>query len=146
LSVRPSQPPPWCSRANWFQVRLDLFGIGLVITADVVEQPAREHGAQLVTDVLAGLEAHAVFRYPLDEDLMHALVRGTERIARFLHQLFLEREVRHGVVHHLIDHFTHRRTLHAGLGHVQVVEHLDDAAVLLVDHIDADVQIVLPDQ
>ncbi len=77
---------------------------------------------------------------------MHALVRGTERIARFLHQLFLEREVRHGVVHHLIDHFTHRRTLHAGLGQVQVVEHLDDAAVLLVDHIDADVQIVLPDQ
>jgi MFS family permease len=27
------------------QVRLDLFGIGLVVAADVVEQPAREHGA-----------------------------------------------------------------------------------------------------
>jgi hypothetical protein len=106
----------------------------------------RESMVQLVTDVLAGLEAHAVLRDTLDEDLMHALVRGTERVACFFHQLFLEREVRHGVVHHLVDHFTHCGTLHAGLGHVQVVEHLDDAAVLLVDHIDADVQIVLPDQ
>jgi len=77
---------------------------------------------------------------------MHALVRGTERIARFLHQLFLEREVRHGVVHHFVDHFGHHRGLQPRLGHVQVVEHVDDASVLLIDHIDADVQIVLPDQ
>ncbi|MNT24868.1 hypothetical protein D3C72_1603660 [compost metagenome] len=77
---------------------------------------------------------------------MHTFVRGAERIARFLHQLFFECEVRHGVVHHLVDHFAYRRALQAGLRHVQVVEHLDDAAVLLIDHIDADVQIVLPDQ
>src|SRR5690606_18662482 len=60
------------------EVALDLLGIGLVIATDVVEQPAREHRAQFVGDVLTGLETHVVLGDALDEHLVHALVGGAE--------------------------------------------------------------------
>ena len=77
---------------------------------------------------------------------MHAPVRRAEGVAGFLHQLFLEGEVREGVVDQLVDHFAHGEALHRFLGDVEVVDHLHDAAVLAIDDVDARVHVVLPDQ
>jgi hypothetical protein len=75
-------------------VALDRLGIGLVVAADVVDQPARKHVLQLVGDVFAGLVTLPVFGYPLDEDLVDALVGVGEGVAGLLHQLLFESEVR----------------------------------------------------
>jgi hypothetical protein len=64
----------------------------------------------------------------------------------FLHQFFLEGEVRHGVVHQFVDHLGHRDAFQALLGDMQVVEHLHDAHVLMVDDLDPRVEVVLPNQ
>lgn len=68
------------------------------------------------------------------------------RVAGVLHQGFLEGEVRQRVVHQLLDHLGDRRVFLALLGVVQVIDHLDDAFVLIVDDLNTGIQVILPDQ
>ncbi|MNN69876.1 hypothetical protein D3C81_1856970 [compost metagenome] len=77
---------------------------------------------------------------------MHTLVRGAEGITGFFHQLLLEGEVRHGVVDQFVDHIGHRHALQAFLRDMQVVEHLHDAHVLMVNDLDTGVEVILPNQ
>lgn len=112
----------------------------------MVEQPAREHVAQLVADVFAGLEAQAVFADPFAEYRVHALVRLAEGIARFLHQFFFEGEVRERVIDQFVDHLRHCQLLQTGLRNMQLIDHVHNAPVLMIDHLDPGVEVVLPDQ
>ena len=122
--------------------RTDIAG---VLFLDVAEQPARQQFLQLPGDVLAGRVAPAVVGHPLDEEVVDALVGAAELVAGVLHQRLLEGEMRHRVVDQRLDHHPDRRPV-LTLGFVQLVDHLDDAPVLRVDHLDAGVQIVAPGQ
>ena len=68
------------------EVSFDRVRISLVVVADMVEQPARQHAAQIVDDVLDLTAAEEVLGKPVASDLregkatlavIHALERGT---------------------------------------------------------------------
>jgi len=71
---------------------------------------------------------------------VHPAVGVGERVAGRLHQFFLEGEVRLRVVDQVGEHLA--GALRRAFG--QLVDHRQDAPVLLVDDIDAGVEFVLP--
>src|SRR3990167_996371 len=128
-------------------VVLDRLHIAGVVAADMVEQPAREQTEQFIGDVLTGLEAQTEVLDPTDEDFMDSLVRPRELVTGLLQQRLLEGEMRQGVIHQAVEHLPHlTATAPARLRLVQRIDHVDDALVLVIDDLNARVQIVLPNQ
>ncbi|MNN70966.1 hypothetical protein D3C81_1868610 [compost metagenome] len=71
-------------------------------------------------------------------------MRGAEGVTRLFHEFFFEGEVGQGVVDQLVDHFGHGHRFEAVAGDVEVVDHLHDALVLVIDDLDAGVEVFLP--
>ena len=96
---------------------------------------------QFFGDVIAQIHALLVFRYFAREEFMDFLVRFAVGVPRLFLQAFFEGEMRQGVVdtvvHDLFDGFLVARIL----GDFEMIDEIDDAAMLLVDEGDARVEI-----
>ena len=125
-------------------VGLDCIHIAVVFVADMAEQPARQHGVQLLRHIFTRFKAGLHFAHTACEQFMHALVQVCKCVAGvFQHALFVG-EVRDGVVHGFCNHFTQRCTVWRLTQLVQAVDVVHDATMLNINFFNARIQIFYP--
>jgi hypothetical protein len=127
------------------QKRFHGFGIIHVVAFDVIEQPGNQQTVQPFANILALFEAGLIFSYALLKQLMYFFMGDKKRITCFFLQTFFEAEVRYRVIHKIanqIADFRARVTEDQCI--VQLIDIFNDPAVLLIDNIDSDTQLVCP--
>jgi len=101
---------------------------------------------QLLHDILSAFEPLFVFADPSDEQFVYPLVGPDERITGIFDQCLFEAEMGDGVFNGVVDDLGDGAAVLGQTGIVQLVDVVDDLAMLSVDDIDAGVEVVGPCQ
>ena len=77
------------------------------------------------------------YGHAANEQFVHPLVGIEQGIPCIFHQRLFETEMRLGVIDHVVDRFGHGATVALYLGNPEGIDVINNAFVLLIDHINA---------